>query len=98
MTETTTNNQERAIIYGADLTSGEREEFANIPDSVLDVEGFVKYKGIVYRLGEFETITSRNDPLYPWDGYLEESQDAGIVVRLCGNIEHVIMGHYQEPI
>lgn len=88
-----TNNVPRDIIEGWELTSSEREDFDyldwNAIDGGLDSASFVRYKGQLYDLGDFEAAT-----LFPgWNGYVSDTFFSGILVRWV-NTEQVVMGRF----
>ncbi|MDD3494131.1 MAG: hypothetical protein PHZ19_11615 [Candidatus Thermoplasmatota archaeon] len=94
----TTNGHPRPILYGWELTDEEKEEFDHLDDDELDEHDFVRYKGQVYDLGEFERIpVHRDGPLFPgnWSGYHPDSFFSGILVRyLEDDDDNVVMGWY----
>ena len=84
--EIKTNNQPRNLMYFYELTEKEMQEFDYLTDEEIVERDFVRYKGIVYDLGEF--IVS---PPEEWDGFHPESFFSGILVKYV-NSDQVIMG------
>jgi len=92
------NYHSREIIYGWELSEGEREEFDWMTDDELDAESFFRYKDTVYALSEFMRI-EKNAPkeFQGWAGYLSDSFFSGILVRYPSDswdTDHIVVGWY----
>ena len=94
----TTNNRARPVLCGADLTPKEREDFDYLgDDAAIDAHcNFVRYRGAVYDLAEFQVFSQENSD---WDGHNGgDSFFSAVYMRYqrygVGHIdtEHVIMG------
>jgi len=91
-----TNNVPREIVYGYELTEKEREEFDYL-DFENDCGDFVRYKGELYDLHEFEVWTNPNSPLNVggWSAFRADTYFSGLLVRyLEDDSEYVVMGRY----
>lgn len=102
-----TNNVPRPILYGCDLTEKELEDFDYYTGQELLNQRFLRYKGWVYDMGDFLSVTTLRDPDQPlkdWEGYFEETYCSGIVIRhpfdpTCGrngsyDYDHIIVGSF----
>jgi len=80
-----TNNVPREIVYALDLTAKERQEFDYIDWEAVDrgEEGrdFVRYKGEIYDLGEFQITSPGPREFAAWDGYQSDSYFSGALMR-----------------
>jgi hypothetical protein len=102
-----TNNQRREVLSAWDLTESELREF----DYIDDIENnganrFVRFKGLVYDLNEFQRIGRRGENCTPfgfvdhcdnfrkWDAIQPDSYFSGIVVKYSEDFETVVMGWY----
>lgn len=84
-----TNNVPRPIIYGWEIPEV-RDEFDWISDDDFDMSEFFRYKGRVYSLDEF-----MHSSAFPsFDGYAGDSYFSGVLVRLCSDGDHVVVGRY----
>lgn len=81
-----TNNVPRRIIDGTELTPVERKEFDYLTDEELAGRDFVRYRGVVYDLCDFETSY-----IPGWLGQQTDSYFSAVVFRLV-NAESVVMG------
>lgn len=93
----TTNGHPRPILYGWELTEKEREDFDYLSPDELDEHDFVRYKGEVYDLDEFERIpVHEGKPVFPgWSGYRSDSFFSGVLIRYPeDDDENVVMGWY----
>ena len=93
-----TNNKQRSIIYGFELSDKEKEQFDYLDD--IDECSFFRYKGDIYDMGEFIRIDQSIVP-HPqrsawenWHGYSSDSFFSGVLVRYAGDYESVIVGRY----
>lgn len=92
-----TNRHPRDVLTGADLTDKEQKEF-----DYIDFEGghdgsFVRYKGVVYDLGEFQQVTDvmRNcHGFAAWDRFQSDSYFSGVLIKYVDDFERVIVGTY----
>lgn len=94
-----TNNVPRDVIEAYELSASERAEFDyfdwNAIENGEDSASFVRYKGELHDLGEFEAWTS--NPLSPfknWNGVKPDSFFSGLLVRYVEDFERVIVGRY----
>lgn len=85
-----TNNRPRLLLDWDQLTPREQREFDYLTDEDRFDRDFVRYRGVAYDLGEFETP---GDSLKPWDGVKHDSFFSGVVVRWDGeDRDRVVMG------
>lgn len=94
-----TNRVPRQIFNGDELTAKELKDFDYLSEDKLMEHSFVRYKGIVYDLGDFMRIESvtpqmKESGFRNWDGYSGDSYFSGVVCRYTHNFEYVIMGTY----
>lgn len=93
-----TNNVPRDVVEAWELNETERAEFDYLNWSAIergeDSASFVRYRGEMYDLGEFQTSRGLPDfsPLRAWDGFIADSYFSGIVVRYVDDCERVIVG------
>lgn len=96
---TITNNQPRDIIDGYQLTPDERKEFDYIDWPAIatgsDSASFVRYKGELLDLGEFEASGLYSDDVRTkWDGVMTTSAFSAYVIRFeRPGYERVIVGY-----
>jgi hypothetical protein len=95
-----TNNRARNTLYWNELTAKEQSEFDWIePEQREFTSDFVRYRGEVYKLSEFQScpieMTSNEGPMKGWEGYSADSYFSGILIRFAdSDCEQVIMGSY----
>lgn len=96
-----TNNVPRFILDASELTLAEQKDFDYLDWPALeagtDSASFLRYKGQVYDLSEFNTTRGLPEfnPLTAWDGYLSDSFFSGIVIRYAdSDCESVIVGTF----
>ena len=94
-----TNNVPRDVIEAYELTEQEREEFDYLDwdaiDNGEDSATFLRYKGELYDLSEFEAIPHRwVDGWRNWHGYQSDSFFSGLVIRFTDDFEQVTVGRY----
>jgi len=95
-----TNNVPRYTLGWHNLTAKEQAEFDYLDTNDRRYEAsFVRYRGVVYDLGEFMRVesgyggSSGNGALHGWDGYHADSYFSAVLVRYVGDdMESVIMG------
>ena len=89
------NYKPRNLIYGYQLTDNERKDFDYITPEDFDTHDFLRYKGVVYDIGEFMRINS-NSPFYPyWHGQYNNSYFSGILIRIDpDDSDRVIVGTF----
>lgn len=86
------NIQRTEIVYGAELTPGERAEFDYYTNDDMDTALFVRYDGSVLDLGEFGVAPAEFEG---WDGYKGEGFFMGKVLRyLPGEGDFVEVAEY----
>lgn len=95
----TTNHVPRPVIDAWELTATERGEFDYLDwDGISegrDSASFVRYRGELYDLGEFEVWTNPESPMREgWDGFRSDSFFSGLVIRWCDDYESVVVGRY----
>lgn len=82
-----TNNVPREVIDGSSLSEEERKEFGyhdwNKIDEGTDSASFVRYKGDLYDLGDFERYESDDK----WQGSMALSAFDGLLIRLV-EVDH----------
>ncbi len=88
-----TNNKPREVIRGYELTEKERAEFDYLAPEDLDMSRFIRYRGEVHPLSDFDRIVpwSRavgfehraddDSPLLSWSGIMTDSYFSGLVIR-----------------
>lgn len=89
-----TNNVPRPVIYAGELSASERAQFDYLDWAAIDAgeesASFVRYRGRVYDLSEFEYAA---DPeLSAWQGIALDSYFSGTVIRFCEDPEYVTLG------
>ena len=92
-----TNSQERDVVRAWELTETERSEFDYYDDEQIEWVDFVRYKGEVHDLGEFQTTTTlpEDSPLRAWHGLCSDSFFSGVVVRYVDtDCERVVVGTF----
>lgn len=99
MVTITTNGVPRDVIDAIYLNADERAEFDYVNwdaiDRGEDSASFVRYRGELYDLGEFEAWDNPDSPTRQgWDGVRTESYFSGLVVRYVDDSERVIVGRY----
>lgn len=95
-----TNNVPRDVVEAFELSPEEREEFDYIDWAAVE-EGsesasFVRYRGELYDLSEFEVWRNPSSPLNVggWQGMRSDSYFSGLLVRYVEDFERVIVGRY----
>ena len=84
------------IIYQWELTDAEKADFDWADDSME----FVRYRGQLYCISEFESVSPTDADTRGWDGYQGDSYFSGVLMRYpredgrIEDTEHVIMGTY----
>lgn len=95
----TTNNVPRPIIDASQLSLSARAEFHYLDWEAIkegnDSAAFFRYKGQLYDLHEFQSLssTTASAPFNAWHGYLSESYFSGLLVRYLDD-ESVIVATY----
>lgn len=97
-----TNHHPRDLINWYDLTPAEQREFDYLDtEERQDCASFVRFKGNVYDVSEFQ-ITSTlpaDNPLRKWSGFQSDSFFSGVVLRWhvedgCEQFDRVVMGTF----
>lgn len=93
------NYQPRDVIDYRELEPKERDEFDYIDWDELSYNGyshdFVRYKGQLYDLEEFQRPHIWAPVWNYWDGYMSEGFFSGLLVKFVdSSLESVIMGRY----
>ena len=94
-----TNHVPRDGIDAWELSREERAEFDYINWSAID-EGsdsasFVRFKGELYDLGEFEVWRNPSSPIVGnWHAMRSDTFFSGLLVRYCDDHERVVIGRY----
>jgi hypothetical protein len=87
-----TNNVPRDVLGAHDLTPAEREQFDYLNWEAIergeDSASFIRFRGSLYDLGEFEHTTGPN--LSGWDGMQVDSFFSAVLIRYVDN-ERVIV-------
>lgn len=88
-----TNNHERPIVYGYELTAKQLEPFDYVTD-VMNHE-FVIYRGAVIDISEFDYVRGGyiNLGFSKWDGVMSDSFFSGMVIKQTDDYS-VIIGRY----
>ena len=98
MMEIRTNNVPRFTLDAYELTAKEREEFDYLDWEAIDAGNdsatFFRYKGQLYCLSEVLRIDEYLPSLQGWDGYTNDSFSSGLVVKLMGDGDRIIVGQY----
>jgi hypothetical protein len=94
-----TNNVPRDVVDAWELSADERAEFDYFNWDALergeDSASFVRYKGELLDLREFQVWDNPSSPLRPdWDGFRSDTFFSGALVRYVDNCERVVMGRY----
>ena len=95
------NNQYRPLLRWHDLTREEQKEFDYLEteDAQCNAE-FVRYKGWVYDIGEFQYICGdiAPPPQRPgwetFDGHHDETAFSGVLIRLSKDYESALVASY----
>jgi hypothetical protein len=92
-----TNNVPRDVIDAYELSADERAEFDYLDWPAIergeDSASFVRYRGELYDLREFERWDSPASPTREgWDGFRSDSYFSGLVVRFVDDGERVVVG------
>ena len=87
-----TDHKWRDIVLGQDLTKKQRKEFDYITDEDFDYSGFVKYRGVIYDIGEF-MFTDWAD-WHDYDGYMSDSFFSGVLIKLSEDGEQCKIATY----
>lgn len=88
-----TNNQPRLLLSWDELTPKEQREFDYLEGEARYDADFVRYRGRVYELGEFDIA---GESLPAWEGAQADSYFSGILVRYCDDRDRVVMGRWYE--
>ena len=93
----TTNHVPRDVVDALELSADERAEFDYLDwpaiDRGEDSASFVRFKGELYDLGEFERWDNPASPTREgWDGFRSDSFFSGLVVRYVDDCERVVVG------
>jgi hypothetical protein len=96
-----TNNVPRDVIDAWELTADERDEFDYLDWTAIengeDSASFIRYKGELYDLGEFERWDNPASPTQgtTWDGMRSDTFFSGVLVRYADeSCETVVIGRY----
>ena len=84
-----TNNQYRNLLYGYELSTKEREEFDYLDDNGFHAQSFLRYRGIVYDMGEFERSNVAG-----WDGQHVDTFFSAVLVKYSEDMEQVKVALY----
>ena len=88
-----TNNHWRNILYSYELSARERAEFDYMEADDFECHSFIRYRGLVYDLGEFmQTLECPEMSL--WDGYQPDSYFSGVLITYSADYEQVKMATY----
>jgi len=96
-----TNHVPRDVIEAYELTTDERDQFDYLDWPSIDrgeeSASFVRYRGELHDLGEFEAVgprhtDERRDALAEWDGVRADSFFSALVVRYVDEYERVVVG------
>lgn len=96
----TTNHVPRDIVDASELNMDERSDFDYIDwdgiDAGTDSASFVRYRGELHDLSEFEVWDNPASPTrMGWDGVRPDSYFSGLVVRYADDqCETVVIGRY----
>lgn len=101
-TEVLTNGHCRSVVYAEELTPVELDRLGmtsqEAREAAEDGVGFVRYRGWVYRLGDFSAGWGMRGGKLPeeflgWDGFLAESYATGVLIRWVSD-EQVVLGRF----
>ncbi len=92
-----TNNVPRDIVEAYELSADEREDFDYCDWDAIergeDSASFVRYKGELVDLGEFQVWDNPSSPTtVGWDGFRSDSFFSGLVVRYVEDFERIVVG------
>lgn len=90
----TTNRVPRPLIDGSELTDKEKAEFDFLKPDEFEYEKFFRYRGDVYYLGNFMRYDMEVAGIR-WDGAQSDSVWTGTLVKICSDLENVIVGVYR---
>ena len=94
-----TNSVPRDILEAWDLSPAEREQFDYVDWPAVergeDSAQFIRYKGELVDLGEFEVWDNPASPTRQgWDGIRSDSFFSGLLVRYVEDFERVVVARY----
>lgn len=94
-----TNNHWRTFLSWSELTPKEQEDFDYIKDPENEDTNFMRYRGIVYDLGEIMKVPETKEGeqtgmLRGWHGYASDSFFSGIVIRVSDDGDQYQIGLY----
>ena len=90
------NRQPRLLLSWPELTDAERKQFDDLSEAEAADRDFVRYKGVAYDCGEFESITrvvaphSQRPGWEKFDGFSADSFFSGVLIKFV-DPDHVIM-------
>lgn len=81
-----TNHMPRPVLYWWDLTDKEKTEFDYLDsEDKQDGGSFMRYKGHVYDINEFQSISKHvphiHRKLQAWDGFMTDSYFSGVLIK-----------------
>ena len=74
-----TDHKWRNLEYGYQLKPKERADFDYIDADDFDLHDFLRYRGVVYDVGEFEVTNVKG-----WDGQHVDSYFSAVLIRFGG--------------
>lgn len=94
-----TNNVPRDLIADFELSADERSQFDYLNWEAIergeDSATFLRYRGELYDLGEFERWDNPASPTRQgWDGIRTDSYFSGLLVKYCEDEGQVIVARY----
>lgn len=89
-----TNRVPRLLLDWDQLAAAEQSEFDYLSiDARKWCADFVRYRGVVYDVGEFQRVPRSLAANGRWDGYSPDTYFSGVVFRFADD-DHVVMGTY----
>jgi len=84
-----TNNRQRPLVYGYELTENEKSDFDYMED--LEHEVFVRYQGMTFAISEFMQLSDGSEEAKQgWHGVYGMNAFCGVLVKLVD--DRVIVG------
>lgn len=93
-----TNNHERPLIFGYELTEKEQSDFDYINDDDMGCSEFIRYKGDLYHTADLMGIDA-NRACLPfgfsgWQCYESQTFFSGVLFKFSDDGENVICARY----
>ena len=91
-----TDHKWKTLLYGYELTEKERREFDYLTADEIACGSFIRYKGLVYDVGDFMRVPNGMEGFRGWHGYSSDSFFSGIVVKISNDNDQYMIGTYYQ--